>query len=72
MQSAGIFLKAKDSELFVDSLKYSIRRSGGLGLILSEIAGGREDGIGITIIEEVVGGGMPKGVAFNQEIPSWV
>jgi ferredoxin len=61
MQSAGIFLKAKDSELFVDTLKYTIKRSGGLGLILSELAGGREDGIGITIIEEVVDGGNAYG-----------
>mmetsp|Transcript_5253 Transcript_5253/g.8843 ORF Transcript_5253/g.8843 Transcript_5253/m.8843 type:complete len:343 (-) Transcript_5253:23-1051(-) len=61
MQSAGIFLKAKDSELFVDSLRFTIRRSGGLGLILTELAGGREDGVGITIIEEVVDGGNADG-----------
>lgn len=61
MQSAGIFLKGKDSELFVDTLKYTIRREGGLGLILSELAGGREDGVGITIVEETVDGGNADG-----------
>lgn len=57
LQEAGIFLKAKGKELFVDTLKYSIKREGGLGLLLTEIAGGREDGVGITIIEEVIAGG---------------
>jgi ferredoxin len=61
MQSAGIFLKAKDSELFVDTLKYTIKRSGGLGLLLLELAGGREDGIGITIIEDLVDSGNAHG-----------
>ncbi|KAL3765456.1 hypothetical protein ACHAW5_008569 [Stephanodiscus triporus] len=57
LQEGGVFLRAKNKELFVDTLQYSIRRAGGLGLILTEIAGGREDGIGITIIEEVLGDG---------------
>eukprot|EP00584_Thalassiosira_punctigera_P023016 CAMPEP_0172553768 /NCGR_PEP_ID=MMETSP1067-20121228/51642_1 /TAXON_ID=265564 ORGANISM="Thalassiosira punctigera, Strain Tpunct2005C2" /NCGR_SAMPLE_ID=MMETSP1067 /ASSEMBLY_ACC=CAM_ASM_000444 /LENGTH=325 /DNA_ID=CAMNT_0013341999 /DNA_START=142 /DNA_END=1119 /DNA_ORIENTATION=- len=57
MQSSGIFLRAKDKELFVDTLQFAVRREGGLGLLLTEIAGGREDGVGITIIEEVLAGG---------------
>lgn len=59
MQSAGIYLRAKDEDkkLFVDTLQYSIQREGGLGLLLTEIAGGRGDGVGITIIEEVLAGG---------------
>lgn len=61
MQAEGIFLKAKSSELFVDTLQYTIKRSGGLGLVLSEIAGGRDDGVGITIIEEVLDGGNAAG-----------
>lgn len=56
MQDEGIYLKAKDKELFVDTLQYTIKREGGLGLMLTEIAGGREDGVGITIIEEVLEG----------------
>jgi len=61
MQSAGIFLQTKNKELFVDTLQYTIRREGGLGLLLTEIAGGREDGVGITIIEEVLEGGNSDG-----------
>jgi ferredoxin len=54
-QDGGIFLTTKTKkELFIDTLSYAIPRSGGLGLLLTEIAGGRDDGIGITIIEEVL------------------
>jgi hypothetical protein len=55
----GIFLTTKTKrELFVDTLSYAIpRSSGGLGLLLTEIAGGRADGIGITIIERVLADG---------------
>ncbi len=58
MQEEGIYLNVKNKqELFVDTLQYTVRREGGLGLILTEIAGGREDGVGITIVEEVLQGG---------------
>lgn len=61
MQAEGIFLQVKNKELFVDTLQYTIKREGGLGLLLTEIAGGREDGVGITIIEEVLEGGNSEG-----------
>jgi len=65
MQEAGIFLKARDSDnLFVDTLQYTLKREGGLGLLLTEIAGGRSDGVGITIIEEVIAGGNAHGVGI--------
>jgi ferredoxin len=55
MQDEGIFLQTKTKRgLFVDSLQYKVKRVGGLGLILTEIAGGREDGIGITIVEDII------------------
>jgi len=58
MQAEGIFLQAKSTkELFVDTLRYKLKREGGLGLVLTELAGGRDDGIGITIVEEVLDGG---------------
>jgi ferredoxin len=58
MQDEGIFLQTKsDKELFVDTLQYKVTREGGLGLVLTELAGGREDGVGITLIEEVIQGG---------------
>lgn len=61
MQSAGIFLRARSKENFVDTFQFALRREGGLGLLLTEIAGGREDGVGITIIEEVLEGGNAHG-----------
>lgn len=58
LQAEGIYLNVKSkNELFADALTYRVKREGGLGLILTEIAGGREDGVGITIIEEVLKGG---------------
>jgi ferredoxin len=58
MQEEGIFLQPKNKrDLFVDCLQYKMKREGGLGLILTEIAGGREDGVGITIVEELLEGG---------------
>lgn len=58
MQDEGIFLTIKNKkDLFVDTLQFTVKREGGLGLILSEIAGGRADGVGITIVEEVLAGG---------------
>ncbi len=57
MQDEGIFLQSKNKkDLFVDCLQYKVKREGGLGLVLTEIAGGREDGVGITIVEEVLEG----------------
>lgn len=66
MQDAGIFLRARDEdkELFVDTLRFTLKREGGLGLLLTEIAGGRDDGVGITIVEEVVLGGNADGVGI--------
>jgi ferredoxin len=61
LQEEGIFLKPKnDRELFVDTLYFSVKRHGGLGLLLTELAG-REDGVGITIVEEV----LPDGNSMN-------
>lgn len=58
MQEEGIFLQTKSTkQFFVDTLRYKVKREGGLGLILTELAGGRDDGIGITIVEEVLDGG---------------
>ncbi|GKY97303.1 hypothetical protein MPSEU_000688700 [Mayamaea pseudoterrestris] len=61
---AGIYLGAKNSkELFVDTIKLTLpRRIGqGMGLELLELAGGREDGKGITIVSGIVEGGCADG-----------
>ena len=58
----GIYLGARDKKsFFADIVTVDISRSpnpnGGLGLELLEIAGGRSDGIGITVIENIAQGG---------------
>ena len=58
LQAEGVFLAPKNKrEYFVDCLQFTIKRQGGLGLLLTEIAGGREDGVGITVVEKVLEGG---------------
>ncbi|KAL3922601.1 MAG: hypothetical protein SGARI_006412 [Bacillariaceae sp.] len=64
LREAGVYLGAKSSrELMVDTVKVELaRRVGeGLGLQLLEIAGGREDGLGITVVDGVVEGGIADG-----------
>mmetsp|Transcript_25829 Transcript_25829/g.54138 ORF Transcript_25829/g.54138 Transcript_25829/m.54138 type:complete len:375 (+) Transcript_25829:115-1239(+) len=67
LQSRGIFLSARNRrEHFVDTLRFAVKREGGLGLMLREIAGGREDGAGITVVEEVLPGGNAEGVGIAE------
>jgi ferredoxin len=60
----GVYLGAKSSkELSVDTVlvELSRRKGEGLGLSLLEIAGGREDGLGITVVDGIVEGGISDG-----------
>jgi ferredoxin len=60
----GIFLFAKNHrEVRVDTIQFSFPRrpESGMGIILQEIAGGREDGIGITLVSDI----SEDGPAFN-------
>uniref|UniRef100_A0A7S2EM48 2Fe-2S ferredoxin-type domain-containing protein n=1 Tax=Ditylum brightwellii TaxID=49249 RepID=A0A7S2EM48_9STRA len=62
MQEGGVYLGAKSrKELFVDTLQFEVKRAGGLGIQLLELAGGREDGLGITIVSGLVEGGNAEG-----------
>ncbi|KAL3917963.1 MAG: hypothetical protein SGILL_004466 [Bacillariaceae sp.] len=64
LREAGVYLGAKSfKELMVDTVQVELnRRVGeGLGLQLLEIAGGREDGLGITVIDGTVEGGIADG-----------
>ena len=64
MREAGVYLGAKSEEkIMIDTLKVAIpRRVGeGLGIQLLEIAGGREDGLGITVVDGFVEGGCADG-----------
>jgi ferredoxin len=60
---AGVFLGAKsDREIFVDQVTvlFPRRKYVGLGIELVEIAGGREDGLGITLVRGLVAGGSAE------------
>lgn len=58
-RKAGVpYLNSKSKDYFVDDIaSIKVSREGGLGMELLELAGGRDDGIGITIISGVTGGG---------------
>jgi hypothetical protein len=65
----GIYLGARDDKtLFVDTVRVEFPRVPGqpLGLELLEVAGGREDGTGITIVSGFVDGGMAADVGIVQ------
>lgn len=67
MIEAGASLAAKSSkEIFVDTLKVAFPRKAGLGLELLEIAGGREDGLGIVVVSGIVKGGSADGSGVQQ------
>jgi ferredoxin len=58
----GVYLGAKSSTtIFVDSVKVEFTRGPGLGIELLEIAGGRDDGLGITVVSGLVEGGSAEG-----------
>jgi len=58
-RAAGVpFLDSKSKDYYVDDVQsIEITRAGGLGMGLLELAGGRDDGIGITMVEDVYEGG---------------
>lgn len=58
-REAGVpYLNSKSKDYFVDDIpSVQVSRNGGLGLELLELAGGRSDGIGITIVSAVTKGG---------------
>lgn len=58
-REAGVpYMDSKSNDYFVDDiLGLEVSRDGGLGLELLELAGGRDDGIGVTIVSGVINGG---------------
>jgi ferredoxin len=52
----GIFLRTNANEVFVDSVTVTFPRrlDSGLGIGLMELAGGRDDGLGITIVSSII------------------
>ena len=63
-EGSGAYLGAKSAkENFVDTVRVVFPRlpDSGLGILLEEIAGGREDGLGITVAAGLVEGGASDG-----------
>ena len=66
-EEGAAYLGAKSSTtVFVDAVKVEFPRGAGLGIALSEIAGGRDDGLGITVISGLV----PKEAVSKSVTPS--
>jgi ferredoxin len=64
MMPEGIYLQARNKDdIMTDTVKVEFLRKPnmGLGLELLELAGGREDGVGITIVSGIVPGGASDG-----------
>lgn len=51
------YLDTTSKDHFVDDVVVEVSRDGGLGMELLELAGGREDGYGVTIVTAVTAGG---------------
>jgi len=61
-EGSGVRLQCKSNDVFVDTVTVQFpRRQASLGLELLELAGGREDGLGITVVSGVVKGGPADG-----------
>lgn len=59
----GVYLEAKSNALvFIDTVvEYLVRKPGeGLGIELLELAGGRDDGVGITVVSGLVEGSVSE------------
>lgn len=64
LQDEGVYLQAKTKQsILADTVKVAFTRipNKSLGLQLLELAGGRDDGLGITVIEDVLEGGCAEG-----------
>ena len=72
LREEGIYLGAKSSkEIMVDTFKVEFPRipNQGMGIELLELAGGREDGLGITVVNGLVEGGTTaSGIKSENDI----
>jgi hypothetical protein len=62
------YLDSKSKNYYVDDLQVTVSRNGGMGMQLLELAGGRDDGFGITIITAVSGNANKAGVLPGDSI----
>lgn len=70
-EKGGIYLSARDQrEYFVDTIVVTLKRpvDEPLGIVLQEIAGGRDDGVGITVISGLVEGGYMESMSPDIQV----
>lgn len=61
-EGSGVRLQCKSNDVFVDTVTVKFpRQQASLGLELLELAGGRKDGLGITVVNGIVEGGPAEG-----------
>jgi hypothetical protein len=71
MRDAGIpYLDVNNKNYFVDDIDVVVSRNGGMGMELMELAGGREDGFGITIVTGASGNAQAAGIVPGDSIAS--
>mmetsp|Transcript_17832 Transcript_17832/g.40918 ORF Transcript_17832/g.40918 Transcript_17832/m.40918 type:complete len:356 (+) Transcript_17832:169-1236(+) len=70
-RAAGVpFLDSKSKDHFVDDLRVVVSRNGGMGIELLELAGGRADDYGLTIVSGVSGNAEKAGIITGDSIAS--
>jgi ferredoxin len=70
-RAAGVpFLDSKSKNHYVDDVRVVVRRDGGMGIELLELAGGRDDDYGLTIVSGVSGNAEKAGIIAGDSITS--
>lgn len=68
-REAGIpFLDSKSKNHYVDDVRVVVSRDGGMGIELLELAGGRDDDYGLTIVSGVSGNAEKAGIIAGDSI----
>ena len=68
-RAAGVpFLDSKSKDYMVDDLQVVVSRDGGMGIELLELAGGRDDDYGLTIVSGVSGNAEKAGIIAGDSI----
>ena len=68
-REAGVpFLDSKSKDYMVDTIRMVVSRDGGMGIELLELAGGRDDDYGLTVVSGVSGNAEKAGIIPGDSI----
>lgn len=68
-REAGVpFLDSKSKDYYVDEIRMVVSRDGGMGIELLELAGGRDDDYGLTVVSGVSGNAEKAGIIPGDSI----